>query len=247
MGSREAGGRTGPLTSSQVAANIALLKESIREEALQAGRDPEEIRFVLVTKTVPAPRILEAVEAGVVEFGENRVQELLARKKELPSHLNWHMVGHLQTNKVKPLLGEAALIHSLDRSALAEIIDTQAMRRDLGAVDCLIQVHSSVEESKAGFAPGEVAPFLASLKRDSRIRIRGLMTIGPLTEDAERIRRAFREIRELGAGLRRQFPERDWGILSMGMSADYRIAIREGANLLRIGTAVFGPRAHLRG
>ena len=203
---------------------------------------PEGVRFLLVTKTVGEDRVREAFEAGVSDFGENRVQELLAKKKKLPPGIRWHMIGRLQTNKVKRILGEVVLIHSLDRPELAREIEKQAGVKKIKQVDCLIQVNSSGETSKSGFAPAEVEGFAASLAPDSPVRIRGLMAVGPLTEDCEKIRRAFRAVKNLRETLKQKFPERDWGILSMGMSGDYRIAVEEGANWLRIGSAVFGKR-----
>ncbi len=218
------------------------LRDSVSGICRRTGRSPEEIRIVLVTKTVAAERVREAWEAGGRDFGENRVQELLQKKPVLPAEICWHMIGHLQTNKVKQVLGEVVLIHSLDRRELALEIQKQAEKKKIDEVACLIQVNSSKETTKSGFDLEEVEPFVAETEACPRIRIRGLMTIGPLTEDARLTREAFRKTRELREHLKKRFPEKDWGILSMGMSGDYEIAVEEGANLLRLGTVIFGSR-----
>ena len=222
------------------------MRENIRKNALDAKRSPEDVRFILVTKTVPAEKILQAASCGVADFGENRVQELLAKKKEMfgkpgVESFRWHMIGHLQTNKVRQVLMEVALIHSLDRTELAEEIERQAALKKIKSVDCLIQINSSAEASKFGMRPEEAFGFVEKLTGPA-IQVRGLMTIGPLTEDPDQIRRAFRLTKDLRSELRKKFPRKDWGILSMGMSGDYSIAIEEGANLVRIGSAVFGER-----
>lgn len=223
---------------------ISQVQAAIRSAALKAGRRPEEITLMAVSKTVPPERVAAAFKEGITIFGENRVQELLAKKKDpalagLP--IQWHMIGHLQTNKVKQILGQAELIHSLDRAELAEEINRQARHKKIPFVDCLIQVNSSGEETKQGFEIGEVADFISGLGNSS-IRIRGLMTIGPLTKDKEKIRKAFSSVKILQLELRKRVPAMDWSILSMGMSGDYEIAIEEGATLVRLGTAIFGAR-----
>ena len=231
-----------------IAEKIEKLRQSIREIASQVSRVPESIRFILVTKTVPCEKILEAYQAGIHDFGENRMQEFLAKKEELPEDIHWHFIGRLQTNKVKFLLESSKeeeklpLVHSLDREELAKVLQIEAKRRQIPKVPCLIQVNSSGEATQGGFDPGEVTKFVANLGKDSPLWVRGLMTIGPFTQERNRIREAFRRVKKLGEELQQKFPERDWGILSMGMSSDYDIAIEEGANLLRIGSAVFGAR-----
>ena len=227
---------------SSIRENILRLENSIRAAALAAGRRPEEIGFLLVTKTVPAEKIKEGVQAGAADFGENRVQELLAKKKLLAPGLRWHMIGHLQTNKVRQILGEVVLIHSLDRPELAAEIGRAARAKKIPAVDCLVQVNSTGEETKFGLAPEDAEDFVASLPADSPIRVKGLMTIGPLTAAEGEIRKAFRLLKRMQEQFQKRFPEKSWDVLSMGMSGDYRIAIEEGATLLRIGRAVFGER-----
>lgn len=224
-----------------IAERIRQLEGSILEAVLEAGRKPETVRYILVSKTVPEEKILEAFQAGVNEFGENRVQELIEKKRRMPTGLKWHMIGHLQTNKVRQVAGEAELIHSLDRLELAREIDRQASLKKMGPVPCLIQVNSSGEKTKFGLPPSEAESFVEQIK-DLKIRLRGLMTIGPLTQDEKEIRRAFRQTADLFKRLAPRFPAAEWSILSMGMSGDYKIAIEEGATLLRIGSMVFGER-----
>lgn len=226
---------------SEVKQNIVRLRDSIRESALRCGRNPEEIKAVLATKGVACERILEAYEAGCRDFAENRVQEWEEKRKKLPQDIRWHMIGHLQTNKVKDILGKIVLIHSLDRVELALEIQKQADKKGVSGVDCLLQINSSREETKYGLKVEEVEDLVETLRQPA-IRLRGLMTIGPLTENREKVRQAFREVRLLRDRLHSGFPEMKLETLSMGMSGDYPLAIEEGATLLRIGSAVFGPR-----
>ncbi len=230
--------------SSEIEERIKKIRGSIAEAALKAGRKPEEISFVAVSKTAEPAQVAEAFHAGVNVFGENRVQNLLSKKRD-PAlaglKLKWHMMGHLQTNKVRQIIGEVELIHSLDSVDLAMEIDRQARNRNIRFVDCLIQVNSSGEETKHGFPLDGVADLVPLLKK-SAIRIRGLMTMGPLTDDKEKIRKCFSLVKILRQDLMKQYSGHDWGILSMGMSGDYEIAIEEGATLLRLGTAIFGAK-----
>lgn len=226
---------------SEIAHRLVRLLDSVRDCALGCGRDPENVKVILVTKAVPCEGILEAYESGARDFAENRVQEWKEKKEKLPQDIRWHMIGNLQTNKVKDVLGSAVLIHSLDRKELALEIQRQAAKKGIPSVECLIQVNSSQEKTKHGFSAEEVEDAVAGLIQPA-IRLRGLMTIGPLTEDREKIRLAFRSVRFLRDRLSRKFPGGEWDILSMGMSGDYKIAIEEEATLLRIGSAVFGPK-----
>lgn len=218
------------------------LCDSVHQAAERSGRKPEDIRIILVTKTVEEKRILEAWKAGAKEFGENRVQELLSKKKNLPEMFRWHFIGHLQTNKVNQVISEVVLIHSLDREELAKAIDSQAKKLRISQVPCLIQVNMSGEATKFGFAPDQVEGFLKTLSSDSAVEIKGLMALGPNTEDEGKIREVFRETRKLRDVLAEKFPKRTWNELSMGMSDDYPIAIAEGATMIRIGAGVFGER-----
>lgn len=218
------------------------IQEDVGKIAKSCGRSASEIRIVLVTKTLPEAVIQEVILAGAEELAESRVQELIRKKKNLPASIRWHMIGHLQTNKVRQILGEVELIHSLDRFGLRQALEDEAVRSGRSCVPCLIQVNASREASKFGMDPAEVEGFVAKWPQPSRVEIRGLMAMGPFSEDEEKVRRVFRETRMLFDFLKGRFPEHPWEILSMGMSSDYRIAIEEGSTLIRIGTAVFGAR-----
>ncbi len=224
-----------------IAQAIKDLRNSIKETALRSGRGPESIRLVIVTKTIEPERILEAYQTGERDFGENRVQEWQEKKDALPQDIRWHLIGHLQTNKVKYVIDRVALIHSLDRVDLADAIEKQAKARGIKEIPCLVQVNMSGEESKFGLAPGMAEDFVRQMSLRPSVKILGLMSIGPLTEDEARIRECFRQTKALMEDLKRQFPQHAWDILSMGMSSDYKIAIEEGANMLRIGSLIF-PR-----
>lgn len=217
------------------------VQERIQEAAVRSRRNPAEVALILVSKTVPPEGIQEAFEAGARDFGENRVQELLKKKPGLPPEIRWHFQGHLQTNKVKFLLGEVEWLHSLDRVGLAREIEKQAEKRNL-AVDALLQVNTTREPTKSGCAPEEVGETLGKMSGFSRIRIRGLMTIGPLTQDERLIRKSFGDLRKLRDKMVQEFPDKELQELSMGMSSDFEIAIEEGSTMVRIGTAVFGER-----
>lgn len=218
------------------------IDSAIAQAASRVSRKREEIRVVLVTKTFSVPEVAAAYGMGFRDFAENRVQELLEKKESLPEDIRWHFIGQLQTNKVKQILGEVVLIHSLDRLELAEEIERIAGKKSLEKVDCLVQVNSSGEASKSGCRMAEAEALVGGLGSFRRIQTHGLMAIGPLTDDREKIRENFRAVQRLQGELQSKFPERDWTILSMGMSGDYEIAVEEGATLLRLGTAFFGPR-----
>ena len=216
------------------------VKERIARAAERSGRAPEAITLIAVTKTVTTPVVREAFEAGLRNIGENRVQEILRKHSELADlPIRWHFIGHLQTNKVRQVLPVASMIHSVDSPRLASRIHNLAA--DHGSVDVLLQVNTSSEETKFGVAPSDLPELIAATRGLDRLRIRGLMTLGPLTEDEDAIRGSFRMLRESLSLLRRTVP--DAAVLSMGMTSDYEIAIEEGATHVRIGTALFGARA----
>ncbi|NLG84308.1 MAG: YggS family pyridoxal phosphate-dependent enzyme [Firmicutes bacterium] len=220
------------------------VKERVANAARRSGRDPAEVTVVAVTKTVPPETIRTAVTLGLCELGENRVQEALAKQAVLGrTGLRWHLIGTLQTNKARKAVESFDLIHSLDRWELAEVLVRTAER--LGRkVPVLLQVNVAGEASKHGMPPEEVFPFLARLLKWREILVpSGLMTMAPLTEDPEATRPVFRRLAELFRTARAEFglgPEWHW--LSMGMSQDFEVAVEEGANLVRIGTAIFGAR-----
>ena len=224
-----------------VAEQLEKIQERIRRACANARRRPEEVTLVLVTKFVEPERIREAYDAGCRDFGENRVQELAGKHEKLPGDIRWHLVGHLQTNKVKLVLRAASLIHSLDRLHLAAALEKEAEKASV-TVPLLLQVNTSQEDSKFGLRLADVKPFVERAVGFTRLRLSGLMTIGPLGGSEAQVSGCFRELRTLREQLKTQFPDHDWPHLSMGMSGDFEWAIEEGATLVRIGRAVFGER-----
>ena len=227
---------------STLADRIRDLERRIADVAEGAGRDPGTVRVVAISKTVTADRVREAYAAGHRLFGENRAQELVSKTDALADlPIEWHFVGRLQTNKVRFVLPRCALIHSVDRGELAERISGRLAEGDEQPI--LVQVNTSEEDSKAGVTLAALPALLDRIAELPGLRVEGLMTIGPFTADRDRIRNAFRSLREA------RDAERDVGRpgaplqdLSMGMTADFDIAIEEGATLVRVGTALFGSR-----
>jgi pyridoxal phosphate enzyme (YggS family) len=219
--------------------NIESLKKRIDDAAQRAERDPDEITIVAVTKTVSIPKIEEAITCGIRIIGENRVQEASRKFSIIGDRTDWHMVGHLQTNKAKTALEIFSMIQSLDSLRLAQEINKRAEQQ----IDCLIEVNTSKEPSKFGFAPEKIFDFYEKLKGLRKINVLGLMTIGPgwAIQDPEASRSCFRTLRELRDEMSQEY-DRPFSILSMGMTSDFEVAIEEGSNMIRIGTAIFGPR-----
>jgi pyridoxal phosphate enzyme (YggS family) len=217
-----------------IRSNLERVGERIACAAQRAGRRPEDVLLIAVSKTVEVDRIRQAVAAGVRALGENRVQEAKEKVTELGHPVPWHLIGHLQTNKVKDALSLFEVIQSIDRLELARECNRRAQTAGR-VVDALLEVNVAGEPSKSGFGPGEVAAALDALAALDHIRLRGLMAIPPLVERAEDARGWFRELR--GLAERHGLKE-----LSMGMSADFEVAIEEGATMVRVGTAIFGPR-----
>jgi pyridoxal phosphate enzyme (YggS family) len=224
-----------------IGANWARVRERVARAAERTGRRGADVLIVAVSKTVPVERIRAGIEAGVPALGENRVQEAVGKVAQLGRPVPWHLIGHLQTNKVKDALATFAVIHSVDRLPLAEALSARAAR-DGGRVDALVQVNVAEEPQKGGLRPAELASALEAMRALPGLRLRGLMTIPPLPRDPEDSRPHYRELRKLleaarGAGLGPEFRE-----LSMGMSGDFEVGIEEGATMVRVGTAIFGPR-----
>lgn len=223
-----------------VADNYARVLERIERAARRVGRAPSEVRVVAVSKTVPADVILLAVDAGVTDLGENRAQELKQKAAVIGDRAVWHFVGPLQTNKVRHVVGVARLIHSVDRLGLAEAVARRA--RSLGVhQDVLIEVNISGEDTKHGLEPGTALPVAERVAELGGIAVRGLMTMPPITRDAEESRPYFKELASLRDRLVERLPEATE--LSMGMTADFEVAVEEGASIVRIGQAIFGPRS----
>jgi len=223
-----------------IAENLARVREQIAQAAAKARRAVDEIELVAITKTHPAEKVREAIEAGQNLFGESRVQEARAKIPELPSNLRWHFVGHLQKNKIRHALPLFELIHSVDSLALAEDINRIAEEEGLHP-RVLLEVNVAGEGSKCGFSPEKLRDQMEELLALPRLSILGLMTIPPLAEEAEASRKYFVQLRELRDRLQTEFRV-DLAQLSMGMTQDFPVAIEEGATLVRVGTAIFGER-----
>lgn len=225
-----------------IAENLKTVRDRIDAAARRAGRDPVAVELVTVTKTVDASRIREAVAAGATILGENRVQEAKEKVDLLGSVARWHLIGRLQSNKAKYAVKLFDLVHSVDSLALARELDRQAAKS--GKVqDVLIEVNIAGERQKGGVAPDDAAELVRSAAMLPNIRIKGLMTMPPYSEDPEDSRPHYRRLRELAEELRRKdIPGAEQDTLSMGMSGDYEVAVEEGATLVRVGTAIFGER-----
>lgn len=208
----------------------------------RSGRSGDHVELIAVTKTVDIKTINKAIDEGVKSIGENRVQELKRKISEIDKEVNYHMIGHLQSNKVKDIIGEVELIHSLDRMSLAKEINKRSKAQDL-ITDVLIQVNVAEEKSKFGLKTEEVISFIESIVHMENIRIRGLMTIAPHIEDKDELRAIFRELYALKQSISdKNYSEVSMEYLSMGMTNDYEIAVEEGANMVRVGRAIFGDR-----
>ena len=221
--------------------NLEEIRQRINQSALKVNRDPKSIRLIAVTKYATVPEIIEAIKAGVVEVGENRVQDGIAKLPLLPGNVTKHMIGTLQTNKVKLAVEYFDLIHSVDRIRVADEIKKQSdkLRKK---VEVLIQLNLTGEETKHGASVDELPGLIERIGSSEYLIPAGLMTIGPLTDDPETVRPIFRRMRVIFEATARDLKlGSSWRYLSMGMSQDYQVAVEEGANLLRIGTAIFKP------
>lgn len=224
-----------------IVAAIREVQNNIEIARNKSPRAASSVLLLAVTKTQPPKKMAYAEKAGLTDFGENRVQELIAKYEDFPK-INWHLIGHLQTNKVKYIIGRTVLIHSLDRIALAEEIENRSAAAGL-TTNALVQLNIAEEETKHGIHEEELDDFLLTMADYPHIRIQGLMTIGPYVEEAEEIRPVFAELRRLYFRKKEKtLPHLDFRYISMGMSNDYQIAVEEGANIVRIGSAIFGSR-----
>jgi len=223
--------------------NLAKVRERVAAACRRAGRSPEDVRLIAISKTFPPELIRAASAAGLRHFGENRVQEAAAKRPALSDlTVTWHLVGHLQTNKAKLARELFHWIHSVDSQRLAARLDRVAASRD-DRLPVLIEVNLSGEATKTGVAENEVVPLVEAVSRLETLEVRGLMVIPPWFEDPERVRPFFRRLRELAEEIEsRQLSNVSMRELSMGMSHDFEVAIEEGATMVRLGTAIFGPR-----
>lgn len=214
-------------------------RRRIGEAARRAGRDPSAVTLLAATKTVPPGRIREAWEAGLRDFGENRVQEALAKMPILPPEARWHLLGPIQKNKIPKVLGRFVLLQAVDSTTAAETLS----RRVSGQAErVLLEVNVSGEASKAGVAPGEALAAARTVASLPGLCLKGFMALGPHTEDAAKVRDAFRRMRDLFEAVRREGFAPEWDTLSLGMSGDFEIAVEEGSTLVRLGTFLFGER-----
>lgn len=218
------------------------VRNRIKEAAQKVGRNEKDITLIAVSKTYPVSAIEEAIKEGCHDFGENQVQELASKIETVSQDVNWHLIGHLQTNKVKYIIGKVALIHSVDSLKLAREIEKQSAKKGC-ITNILVEVNVAEEDSKYGFKVDEVLEVMKQLNTMSHLKIQGLMTVAPFVEDAEENRTIFRKLYELSVDIQNQKLDNiSTNVLSMGMSNDYQIAIEEGATLIRVGTAIFGNR-----
>lgn len=228
---------------SEIKKNIEAVRQKVLKACERAGRRPEEVHLIAVSKTVPPSAVSEAMEAGVFTFGENRVQELLKKQEELSSErIDWHLIGHLQVNKAKYLPRKVSLIHSVDSLKLAKELQRVGKKADF-IFEILVQVNVASEESKFGLATSEVSDFMREIAVFPNIKVRGLMTVPPILSDSNDNRLFFRELRKIMVDLnKKNIDNINMDILSMGMTSDYETAIEEGANFVRVGTGIFGER-----
>lgn len=222
--------------------NIQNVRSRISEAANRVGRNAEDILLVVVTKTIPSERIAHVVNLGEVNLGENRVQEMMKKQQEIPGNISWHLIGQLQKNKVKYTIDGVSLIHSLCDVGVAHEINRLCEKKD-SHMDVLIEVNVSKEETKAGVAMEEVDAFIKAISGFDRVSVKGLMTVAPYAENPEEVRGYFAELRHLfGVLSDKKSANFEMKYLSMGMSNDFEVAVEEGANIVRIGSSIFGDR-----
>ena len=222
--------------------NLKQVQDNIAAACRRAGRSADEVTLIAVSKTKPVEMLQEIYDAGVRTFGENKVQELMDKEEVLPKDIQWHMIGHLQRNKVKYLMGKVALIHSVDSLRLAQEISTQSVKHQT-ETDILIEVNIAGEETKFGTTREEAVSLVQEAAKLPNIHVKGLMTIAPETDDPENNRKYFRQIKDLSVDIVRQNIDNvSMKILSMGMTGDYTVAVEEGATMVRVGTGIFGAR-----
>lgn len=223
--------------------NLREVESNIKSACERVGRARESVTLIAVSKTQPVSAIEEAYALGIRDFGENKVKEMLGKEPQLPADIRWHLIGHLQTNKVKSILSNTVLIHSLDSLKLLDAVDFESMKQKI-TVEGLLEVNVAEEESKFGFHPSELWELLTRLRQYKNLKIRGLMTVAPFTTNPEDNREIFRKMKEISIDTKwNTLDNISMDILSMGMTGDYSVAIEEGATMVRVGTGLFGARA----
>ncbi len=222
--------------------NLKIVQDNIRCACERAGRSVDEITLIAVSKTKPLSDIEELIAYNVTEFGENKVQELVDKYENVSKPVNWHLIGHLQTNKVKYIVDKACLIHSVDSYKLALEIEKEAVKKNVIA-NILVQVNVANEETKFGLDTSQVIGLVEEISKLPHIKIKGLMTIAPFVENPEENRAYFSQLKQLSLDIKsKNIDNVDMSILSMGMTNDYEVAIEEGATMVRVGTGIFGER-----
>ena len=222
--------------------NLAVVEENIAKACKKAGRDRSEVTLIAVSKTKPVSMLQEIYDENIRHFGENKVQELCDKIEQMPQDIHWHMIGHLQRNKVKYIVGKVALIHSVDTYRLAEEINIQAKKKNV-VVPILVEVNIAEEESKFGTSAEDAMLLVSEIAQLENVQVKGLMTIAPYVENPEDNRAYFRKIKQLSVDIRnKNIDNVSMEILSMGMTGDYMVAIEEGATMVRVGTGIFGER-----
>ena len=225
--------------------NLQQVQNNILQACRKAGRDEKEVTLIAVSKTKPVEMLQEIYDAGIRTFGENKVQEMMDKEEVMPKDIKWHMIGHLQRNKVKYLMGKTALIHSVDSLRLAEEISAQSVKHQV-ETDILIEVNIAAEETKFGISKEETIALVTEVSKLPNVHIKGLMTIAPFVDNPEDNRNYFKEIKQLSVDIKQKNIDNvSMDILSMGMTGDYMVAIEEGATMVRVGTGIFGARQYL--
>lgn len=226
--------------------NLKDISKKIENTAEKCNRQSKDITLIAVSKTKPVSLIQDAYNLGIRDFGENKVQEILEKFPALPKDIQWHMIGHLQRNKVKYIIDKVALIHSVDSLRLAVEIDKEARKHGI-VMPILIEVNIANEDSKYGLLKEQVIPEICNISRLSNVAIKGLMTVAPFTEKEEENRKYFKSMKELSVDIMKENIDNVcMDILSMGMTGDYSIAIEEGSTMVRVGTGIFGERDYLK-
>ncbi len=224
--------------------NLEMVEKEIEKACQKSGRNRSDVTLIAVSKTKPVSLVMEAYDAGIRDFGENKVQELVQKYEKMPKDIRWHMIGHLQTNKVKYIIDKVCLIHGVDSLHLAQEISRQAVRHNLTA-NILIEVNIGGEESKFGCRYEEAEKLVKEIRLLPRIAVKGLMTIAPYAANPDENRGYFVKMKQLSVDITKDSGNNiDVGILSMGMTGDYPVAIEEGATYIRVGTGIFGEREY---
>ena len=225
-----------------ISEKIMEVRRRIDDACRRVGRNPDEVILIAVSKTRPVGELLEAYQSGILHFGENKVQELVEKIPQMPSDIHWHMIGHLQRNKAKYVVGKTNFIHSVDSLRLAEEISKEAVRQS-ATVQILIEVNVAQEDSKFGISAEETAEIAEKIAKLPGVWLKGLMTIAPYTENAEDNRLYFRKLKQLSVDIKnKNIDNVSMDVLSMGMTGDYEVAVEEGSTCVRVGTGIFGER-----